>query len=1078
MFSFLRKGALALALCCCSGLLLAQYALPTDQLSKIPIKQLPTQNNSTLLAAELEARAPGRADRFAVPIPTKIRPTTDGVWSEEGNTSIWRMRISSPGAKTLNLGFSEYNLPEGAVLSLITEVERLGPFTVADNEEHNQLWTPLVDGDELMLELRVPTAAKKQVQLYLTFVNHDFIDARKAFSGACNLDVICSQADGWGIVDGYRDIIRSVAAFTINGSDVCTGFLVNNVNEDGRPLFMTANHCGVTAGRAPALVAYWNFESPSCRQPNSGASGGNGGGSRNVFNSGGTHLASYGPSDVTIIEFDDPINPSANVFFAGWSAEAEVPVDTMIAIHHPGVDEKRISFSFQDPYRAPYFGAPDPDADHLEIPDWDIGTTEGGSSGSPVFDRFKRVRGQLHGGLAGCGNDDFDSYGYFHTSWEGGGTPGSRIRDYLDPCGTGTLTIDGLEYSKLATSLIAESNCAGGCTTLETRLPFVLGDGFPAGTAISIVSSTDGISPMVSAATAAGGETVELIISPDASIATGSYTIVVEATGGGASDEITFTVDLSAAMAEVPTLVSPADGAIEVLPDTRFSWVPATLALGYDFEVSVSSDFSTILEAINMTTGTEAGLSAPLSANTLYYWRVRTINECGAGEWAAISFTTADITCIGYDGSDLPAGITTQGEPEVQVDLEVNNSFPIQTFELSLDISHTYVGDLQARLVSPEGTEVQLFNRVGGGSCGANDLFVLFTDSATQTSNDFEGNCGDGDSSNRLTFQPVDAFAAFTGEDSRGTWTLILNDDADFDGGTITAFTMLFCNDGSIADLSVRSSVDALESCQNDPATVVLTLGNDYGEMVTLSVAAGDEVLSNYTSAFNSIDRLLTVSFSDWNALEVGDYTLTFTVINDDGTERAVSITLRVNVGVTESVLASPEDNVQVQEGEVTFNWDASTGATSYVLQYSNTEDFAVISFEQATDGTLLSLSDLPIGDPIFWRVISRNDCGEAISDVREFRIIPAGTHDFGAGRVLNVFPNPVKGLLTIDATGNWPGGLNATLFDATGRQLANYIMDNAGRTQWDLGKIPAGIYYLRFNSQGREQTERLVVLP
>jgi hypothetical protein len=51
-------------------------------------------------------------------------------------------------------------------------------------------------------------------------------------------------------------------------------------------------------------------------------------------------------------------------------------------------------------------------------------------------------------------------------------------------------------------------------------------------------------------------------------------------------------------------------------------------------------------------------------------------------------------------------------------------------------------------------------------------------------------------------------------------------------------------------------------------------------------------------------------------------------------------------------------------------------------------------------------------------------------------------------------------------------------LFDATGRQLANYRMDNAGRTQWDLGKIPAGIYYLRFNSQGREQTERLVVLP
>jgi hypothetical protein len=51
-------------------------------------------------------------------------------------------------------------------------------------------------------------------------------------------------------------------------------------------------------------------------------------------------------------------------------------------------------------------------------------------------------------------------------------------------------------------------------------------------------------------------------------------------------------------------------------------------------------------------------------------------------------------------------------------------------------------------------------------------------------------------------------------------------------------------------------------------------------------------------------------------------------------------------------------------------------------------------------------------------------------------------------------------------------------LFDATGRQLAQYRMDNAGQAQWDLGAIPAGIYYLRFNGQGREQMERLVVLP
>jgi hypothetical protein len=120
----------------------------------------------------------------------------------------------------------------------------------------------------------------------------------------------------------------------------------------------------------------------------------------------------------------------------------------------------------------------------------------------------------------------------------------------------------------------------------------------------------------------------------------------------------------------------------------------------------------------------------------------------------------------------------------------------------------------------------------------------------------------------------------------------------------------------------------------------------------------------------------------------------------------------------------------------------------------------------------------LPIGDIVFWRVVARNDCGEAISAVRQLRIIPNGIHDFGAGRELSVYPNPVKRQLTVEATGNWPSGVKAILFDATGRQLAEYGLNGNGRVQWDLGAIPAGVYYLRFASLGLERTERLVVLP
>lgn len=84
------------------------------------------------------------------------------------------------------------------------------------------------------------------------------------------------------------------------------------------------------------------------------------------------------------------------------------------------------------------------DGDHVRVEDWDEGTTEGGSSGSPLFDQNHRVIGQLGGGQAACGNNKSDWYGKFSVSWTGGGTNGTRLSDWLDPLGTGATSTDTL----------------------------------------------------------------------------------------------------------------------------------------------------------------------------------------------------------------------------------------------------------------------------------------------------------------------------------------------------------------------------------------------------------------------------------------------------------------------------------------------------------------------------------------------------------------------------------------------------------------------------------------------------------
>ena len=227
-----------------------------------------------------------------------------------------------------------------------------------------------------------------------------------------------------------------MAVLQRSGSLVCTGFMVNNTALDRTPYFMTARHCGVTSSNASTVVAYWNYETSSC--------GGIPDGTLNQFTAGSFWRASYSPSDFTLVQLDEDPDPAFGVTFSGWDRSGD-DTGSAVAIHHPSVDEKRISFENDPTTTTSYLGSSSPgDGTHVRVADWDLGTTEGGSSGSPLYSPNHHVIGQLHGGYAACSNNSADWYGKFSVSWEGGGTSSSRLRDWLDPGNTGVMTLDTL----------------------------------------------------------------------------------------------------------------------------------------------------------------------------------------------------------------------------------------------------------------------------------------------------------------------------------------------------------------------------------------------------------------------------------------------------------------------------------------------------------------------------------------------------------------------------------------------------------------------------------------------------------
>lgn len=390
------------------------------------------------LSEDLDRERQGMPPRFAIPQETFIAPDTHGTWEElAGGNLVWRVRIEAPGAVSLNLGFTSFELPPASHLNLYPTDGSLAPvsFTTADNKDHRQLWTPIVETDDLMVEVVLPVKERWNLDLELTSVNVGYrrfgelaSDLMGLKQGTCNNDVVCPIGDGW------RDDIQSVGAISTGGSAFCTGFMVNNTAQDETPYFMTANHCGINSGNAASLVVYWNFESPNCGDLN--------GGSLADFQTGSTFRSAYSASDFTLVELDDLPDAASEVAYAGWDRGSQ-DATMAVAIHHPSGDEKAISFEYDATTTTSYLNNAVPgDGTHIRVIDWDSGTTEPGSSGSPLFDQNHRVIGQLHGGYAACGNDDSDWYGRISVSWNGGGTAATRLSNWLDPLGTGAQTVD------------------------------------------------------------------------------------------------------------------------------------------------------------------------------------------------------------------------------------------------------------------------------------------------------------------------------------------------------------------------------------------------------------------------------------------------------------------------------------------------------------------------------------------------------------------------------------------------------------------------------------------------------------
>jgi len=383
-----------------------------------------------------------------------------GRWDKtSGSWFIWRLGITVPDVEALNVYFKNFNLRNGDRIFIYNpEMNKiLGAFTKLNNDDY--LGTTFIQGDSLVIEYNtrsLPDSLPFLIQEIGISVN-DNGNQERDFGDSEDCEVLVNCPEG----DDFQDEKRGVARVLVkDGTSLfwCSGSLVNNTNRDGKPYFLTAHHCGETssADDYSKWMFYFNFESTDCEIPLLEPEYQSISGAKLIADGEKTSIG----SDFKLLLLNEDLPKDYHPYYNGWD-RSDVPSEHGVGIHHPEGDIKMIS-TYTKPLVSTNYNSTEPDQNGQF---WQVywsettsghGVTEGGSSGSPLFNSDGNIVGTLSGGRASCSHLGFpDYYGKFSEHWENNGNDSSsQLKPWLDPIGSDVPTLRGLDLD--TTELIAD----------------------------------------------------------------------------------------------------------------------------------------------------------------------------------------------------------------------------------------------------------------------------------------------------------------------------------------------------------------------------------------------------------------------------------------------------------------------------------------------------------------------------------------------------------------------------------------------------------------------------------------------
>lgn len=342
-------------------------------------------------------------------------------------STAYLLKFHSSQAYFTNVIFSKFSIVSGMKVFVYgSEQSNYHPIQSGMANAIGGYLSNMVKGDSLFIELDIPADLNiEEVDLQIRCINHGFRPLprrndsmqRKGFgdSGSCEVDINCTNNGA------LQKLKRSVCRLIIDGKYFCTGTLMNSTSVEKPPYILTANHCISTEDNAANTLFNFNYEAYPCD--------GLEGWESDIIN--GAVLRATAPDlDFTLVEMDRSPSLDFRPYYAGWDNSGQYTTE-VIGIHHPQGDVKKYSVSNNPPNLSSY-GENIIDGSSINIKRWDLGVTEGGSSGSALFHNGL-VIGSLIGGNASCFYPRNDYYSSVFYSWDHYSAHNMQLKAWLAP---------------------------------------------------------------------------------------------------------------------------------------------------------------------------------------------------------------------------------------------------------------------------------------------------------------------------------------------------------------------------------------------------------------------------------------------------------------------------------------------------------------------------------------------------------------------------------------------------------------------------------------------------------------------